>query len=71
MALAVHLSFQKLTPSDVKAIVTYIRSVPPVSTPDLPAPKLEAAAWTALVTSDGRSAGDRRRLHRLGHVAWA
>jgi mono/diheme cytochrome c family protein len=44
MALAVHLSFQKLTPSDVSAIVTYIRSVPPVSSPDLPAPKLEAAS---------------------------
>lgn len=44
MAQAVHLSFQKLTPSDVTAIVTYVRSVPPVSTPDLPAPKLEAAS---------------------------
>jgi mono/diheme cytochrome c family protein len=44
MALAVHLSFQKLTPSDVRAIVTYVRSVPPVSTPDLPAPKLEPAS---------------------------
>lgn len=44
MALAVHLSFQKLTPSDLSAIVTYIRSVPPVSSPDLPAPKLENAS---------------------------
>jgi mono/diheme cytochrome c family protein len=44
MAQAVHLSFQKLTPSDVKAIVTYVRSIPAVSTPDLPAPKLEPAA---------------------------
>src|SRR5690606_10609634 len=44
MALAVHLSFQKLTPSDVSAIVTYIRSVPAVSSPDLPAPRLEAAS---------------------------
>jgi mono/diheme cytochrome c family protein len=44
MAQAVHLSFQKLTPSDVTAIVTYVRSVPPVSTPDLPAPKLEPAS---------------------------
>jgi mono/diheme cytochrome c family protein len=44
MALAVHLSFQKLTPSDVSAIVTYIRSVPAVSSSDLPAPKLEAAS---------------------------
>ncbi|HEU4624681.1 MAG TPA: cytochrome c [Steroidobacteraceae bacterium] len=43
MAQAVHLSFQKLTPSDVAAIVEYVRSVPPVSTPDLPAPKLEPA----------------------------
>lgn len=43
MAEAVHLSFQKLTPSDVTAIVEYVRSIPPVSTPDLPAPKLEPA----------------------------
>jgi len=43
MAQAVHLSFQKLTPSDVTAIVSYVRSIPAVSTPDLPAPKLEAA----------------------------
>jgi mono/diheme cytochrome c family protein len=44
MAQAVHLSFQKLTASDVSAIVEYVRSVPPVSTPDLPAPKLELAS---------------------------
>ena len=43
MAQAVHLSFQKLTASDVTALVEYVRSVPPVSTPDLPAPKLEPA----------------------------
>jgi mono/diheme cytochrome c family protein len=44
MALAVHLSFQKLTDSDVSAIVEYVRSVPPVTTPDLPAPKYEPAS---------------------------
>ena len=44
MAEAVHLSFANLTSSDVGAIVEYIRSVPPVSTPDLPAPKMEAAS---------------------------
>ncbi|HEV7714508.1 MAG TPA: c-type cytochrome [Steroidobacteraceae bacterium] len=44
MAQAVHLSFQKLTDSDVKSIVEYVRSIPPVSTPDLPAPKLELAS---------------------------
>jgi len=43
MAQAVHLSFQKLTPSDVSALVEYVRSVPAVSSPDLPAPKLEPA----------------------------
>ena len=44
MAQAVHLSFQKLTATDVSAIVEYVRSVPPVSTPDLPAPKMQLAS---------------------------
>lgn len=44
MAQAVHLSFQKMTPSDVTAIAQYVRSIPAVSTPDLPAPKLEPAS---------------------------
>jgi mono/diheme cytochrome c family protein len=43
MAEAVHLSFAKMTDSDLAAIVEYIRSVPPVDTPDLPAPKMEPA----------------------------
>jgi mono/diheme cytochrome c family protein len=54
MALAVHLSFQKLTPSDVSALVEYVRSVPPESTPDLPTPKLEPAPANP---SDGVPAG--------------
>ncbi len=44
MAQAVHLSFQKLTPSDVSAIAEYVRSIPAVATADLPAPKLEPAS---------------------------
>jgi mono/diheme cytochrome c family protein len=44
MAEAVHLSFAKLTDSDLSAIVEYVRSVPPVETPDLPAPKMQPAA---------------------------
>lgn len=44
MAEAVHLSFRNLTASDIRAIVTYVRSVPAVDTPDLPAPKLQAAS---------------------------
>ncbi len=43
MAEAVHLSFAKMTPSDIKAIAEYVRSVPPVSSPDLPAPKATPA----------------------------
>jgi mono/diheme cytochrome c family protein len=60
MAEAVHLSFQKLTPSDVSAIVEYVRSIPPVSTPDLPAPKLERASTNPLegvdITANERGA---------------
>jgi len=62
MAQAVHLSFQKLTPSDVTAIVTYVRSVPPVSTPDLPAPKLEAASANP---SDHAAAESNSRGHLM------
>jgi mono/diheme cytochrome c family protein len=43
MAEAVDLSFEKLTPSDIRAIVVYLRSVPAMHTPDLPAPKAEPA----------------------------
>ncbi|HEY6924984.1 MAG TPA: c-type cytochrome [Steroidobacteraceae bacterium] len=43
MAEAVHLSFAKMTPSDIKAIAEYVRSVPAVDSPDLPAPKAEPA----------------------------
>lgn len=44
MAQAVHLSFQNLTPSDLHAIAVYVKSVPPVVSPDLPAPKLERSS---------------------------
>ncbi|HEY2396188.1 MAG TPA: cytochrome c [Rudaea sp.] len=43
MAQAVELSFGRMTPSDIHAMVTYLRSVPAVKSPELPAPK-EAAA---------------------------
>jgi len=48
MAEAVHLSFAKMTDSDLSAIVEYIRSVPPVETPDLPAPRTQPAAQDPL-----------------------
>jgi mono/diheme cytochrome c family protein len=43
MAEAVHLSFAKMTDSDLSAIVEYVRSVPAVETPDLPSPRMEPA----------------------------
>jgi mono/diheme cytochrome c family protein len=43
MAQAVELSFARLTPGDIRAMVTYVRSVPALATPDLPAPKAELA----------------------------
>jgi mono/diheme cytochrome c family protein len=44
MAQAVNHSFEKMTPSDIGAIVTYLRSVPAVAASDLPASKAEAAS---------------------------
>jgi mono/diheme cytochrome c family protein len=43
MAEAVELSFAHLTPADIRAMVTYVRSVPAIGTRDLPAPRLEPA----------------------------
>ncbi len=37
MGEAVEASFRHMTASDIRAIVTYLRSVPPVSSPDTPA----------------------------------
>jgi mono/diheme cytochrome c family protein len=48
MAEAVHLSFAKMTDSDLSAIVEYVRSVPAVATPDLPAPRMEPATQDPL-----------------------
>jgi len=64
MALAVHLSFQKLTQSDVSAIVEYVRTLPAVSTPDLPAPK-------AQVASDDPAQGVPLDSHRRGAAIFA
>jgi len=43
MAEAVELSFANMTPSDIRAMVAYVKSVPAIATPDLPAPKSEPA----------------------------
>jgi mono/diheme cytochrome c family protein len=56
MAQAVHLSFQNLTPADLGAIAEYVRSVPPVSSSDLPAPKL---AKSSEYPGEGNSPDDK------------
>jgi mono/diheme cytochrome c family protein len=56
MAQAVHLSFQNLTPSDLTAIADYVRSVPAVTSSDLPAPKL---ARSSQYPSDVNTADDK------------
>jgi mono/diheme cytochrome c family protein len=44
MAEAVDVSLSTLAPTDIHAIVAYLRSIPPISTPDLPAPRTSAAS---------------------------
>jgi mono/diheme cytochrome c family protein len=46
MAEAIDLSLSYLTPSDIAALVAYVRSVPAVATPDQPAPVPNPAAAT-------------------------
>ncbi|WP_213981747.1 c-type cytochrome [Sphingomonas sp. dw_22] len=53
MGEAVDLSLSKLTKSDIAALVTYIRTVPAISTPDQPQPKTALAPAThALAAAD-------------------
>lgn len=44
MAEAVDLSFSRLEPSDIRAIVTYLRSIPARSSRDLPSPRTTLAS---------------------------
>jgi mono/diheme cytochrome c family protein len=44
MADVVDASLSKLEPADIRAIVTYLRSVPPLSSPDQPAPRTTPAS---------------------------
>jgi len=61
MAQAVHLSFQNLTASDLGAIAEYVRSVPPVASPDLPAPKL---AKSSPIPGAGEATDDKLETGR-------
>lgn len=56
MGEAVDRSFSQLTPEDVHAITAYVRSVPPISSPDLPATRalVAPASHKDGVTADAR-----------------
>ncbi|KJC33787.1 alcohol dehydrogenase [Bradyrhizobium sp. LTSP885] len=56
MGEAVDHSFSQFAPEDIRAVVTYLRSVPPVASPDLPATTAPPApsAHKDGVTSDAR-----------------
>jgi mono/diheme cytochrome c family protein len=47
MGEAVDNSLRHLAPEDIKAIVTYLRTVPPIADPALPAPKMAPASPSA------------------------
>lgn len=53
MAEAVDVSLSKLSPSDILSMVTYLRSISPVSTNDLPAPRAEAASDSHMEIAGG------------------
>jgi mono/diheme cytochrome c family protein len=54
MGEAVDASLSRLLPADIEAMVAYLRSVPAVATPDLPAPRTDPVpAGTASMASDG------------------
>ena len=55
MGEAVDQSFSQMTPSDIHALVSYLRSVPPIASPDLPAtlaPPAPASPQQGGATSD-------------------
>ena len=57
MGEAVDRSFSQMTPEDIRAIVAYLRSVPPVASPDLPAtlaPSAPAAHKDGVAIADAR-----------------
>jgi len=57
MGEAVDHSFSQLVPEDIHAIVAYLRSVPPISSPDLPAtpaPPAPASHKEGVTTADAR-----------------
>lgn len=57
MAEAVDVSLSRIAPSDVRAMVAYLRTIPAVGTADLPAPKMQAASDLHRVMVGGSARG--------------
>ncbi len=57
MAEAVDVSLSRMAPSDIRAMVTYLRTIPAVETSDLPAPKMQAASDSHKVMVGGSARG--------------
>ena len=62
MGEAVDLSLAYLTPADIAAMVAYLRTVPPIASPDLPAPREPA---NAVAVGPPPSTGDNRLGKRV------
>jgi len=52
MGEAVDKSLMHLTPEDIKALATYLRSIPAIADPDLPAPKLAPPPAALMASAD-------------------
>jgi mono/diheme cytochrome c family protein len=55
MGEAIELSLSKLVPSDVRALVTYVRSIPPIAASKYPAVRTESAGDTPWSGSEARA----------------
>jgi mono/diheme cytochrome c family protein len=64
MGEAVDLSLRHLTPGDIGALVAYLRTVPSISSPDLPVPKAQPAPATY-------AQGDADTSHARGKAIYA
>ena len=87
MGEAVDHSFSQLAPEDIRAIVTYLRSVPPIASPDLPATlappapashkdggalPMRAARWCSKAPASAAMAGPAKaRSRRLATLTGA
>jgi mono/diheme cytochrome c family protein len=74
MGEAVDLSLSHMTPSDIAAMVTYLRSIPPISTPDQPEPRQSPAPATHRLAAADQAAPNGKKIFEgacIGCHAWS